>query len=73
MGGMCTSNLTSTLLKQYGQTQVLNYVQSMVGNNIIGQQFGTLRNQITRRFNSSPQAQTNSGLLNTILGSVNQV
>lgn len=73
MGNVCTSNLTSTLIKQYGETQVLNYVQSMVGNNIVGQQFGTLRNLITRRFNSSNQAQTNPGLLDSILGQVSQM
>lgn len=73
MGNVCTSNMASTLLKQYGQTTILNYVQSMVGNNIVGQQFGNIRNLITRRFNSSPQAQTNPGLLDSILGQVSQV
>lgn len=73
MGNVCTSNMASTLLKQYGQTTILNYVQSMVGNNIVGQQFGNIRNSITKRFNSSPQAQTNPGLLDSILGQVSQV
>lgn len=35
MGG-CTSNMASTLVKQYGSDTILQYVQSMVGGKMVG-------------------------------------
>lgn len=73
MGGLCSSGMTSTLVKQYGSTTILNYVQSMIGGNMIGQQGSTLRNMITQQFNKSPQASSNPGLLDTVLNKIKGV
>jgi hypothetical protein len=72
MGNVCSSSdLTSMILKQYGNSTVLNYAQSIIGGNIIGQQSSTLRNLITQKFNSS--GNSNSGMLDSILGQVKQL
>ena len=69
MGSVCGSNMTSTLIKQYGNDTILQYAQSMIGSNLISQQGSSLRNLITQKFNSSPQA-GNAGLLDGILGQI---
>lgn len=72
MGNVCSSSdLTSILLKQYGNSTVLNYAQSIIGGNILGQQSSTLRSIITQKFNNS--GNTNSGMLDSILGQVKQL
>lgn len=70
MGQVCGSNMTSTLMKNYGTDTILQYCQSIMGNNIIGSQSSTLRNLITQKFNASPQAVQNPGLLDQVLGQV---
>lgn len=71
MGGLCSPNLATSLMSQYGQGTILKYVQSMVGQQIIGSQFGGLTNTITQLFNSNPQTRGNTGLLNNIIQSIN--
>lgn len=61
MGSACSSNMTSTLMKQYGQENILQYVQSKIGSNLLTQQFSGLKNTLTSKFNSSSQAGTSSG------------
>jgi len=74
MGGLCSSSagtagssLANSLIGQYGEKTVLNYVHSIIGNTLLGKQFSSLRNLITTRFNQSAQAKTNPGLLDQIL------
>lgn len=78
MGNVCTSSgknlgttMTNNLIGQYGETNVLNYAQSSIGNNLVSQQFTNLRNVLTQKFNASPQAKSNPGLLDTILAQIN--
>lgn len=73
MGQVCGSNMTSVLLKQYGTDNILKYCQSMIGNNIITQQSSSLRNLVTQKFNSSPNASQNPGMLDQILGQIKNV
>lgn len=80
MGSLCASqgkslgtSMMNSLIGQYGESNILNYAQSSVGNNVVSQQFSTLRNAITQKFNSSSQGSSNQGLLNQILGQVNNV
>lgn len=72
MGG-CTSNMSSTILKQYGTEVALQYAQSIIGTNMITQQGATLRNLITQKFNASPSASTNPGLLDQVLNQIKGV
>ena len=73
MGGVCSSNMTSTLVKQYGTDTILKFVQSFIGGNMVAQQGSGLRNMITQQFNSSPQAKSNPGLLDTVLNKIKGV
>lgn len=80
MGSLCASSTTNvgnslgtSLLGQYGQSTILGYVQAIIGNTMVGQQFSNLRNVITQKFNTSPQASSNPGMLDQILGQVNNV
>jgi hypothetical protein len=80
MGNLCASSSTSVgssliskLVGQYGESSVLGYAQSIIGNTMVGQQFSNLRNVITQKFNTTPQASSNPGMLDQILGQVNNV
>lgn len=73
MGGLCSPNMATSLMSQYGQSTILRYVQSIVGQQLIGSQFSGLTNTITQLFNSNPQTRSNPGLLNNIIQTISGV
>lgn len=73
MGGLCSPNLATSLLAKYEQPTILGYVQSFVGQQLIGSQFSGLTNQVTQLLNTNPQTKGNTGLLNNIIQSISAV
>jgi hypothetical protein len=80
MGSLCTSAAGSSgavlgnqVIEQYGSSTVLTYAESIIGNTTVTQQFDTLKKTVTDKFNSSPQAQSQPGLLDQIMGKINGV
>jgi hypothetical protein len=62
--------MQSTIISKYGEQTVLNYVQSRMGQGIIGQEFSNFRTALTQKFNTSSQTSSN---LDRILAEVSSV